>query len=166
MLHENVRLLKYYIVGALLQISIFESFDFLGYIDPIFYLIFILIYKFDGNHIKLILLSFSLGLIIDLLTQNPGSNTISCIIIAYIRPLLINFSFGVNSDISNGMVNGTRIENRFLFVVLIILIHHFIYFSISYFSYSALINILRDTFLTALLTIILIGITLGFISKK
>ena len=166
MLHENVRLLKYYILGSLLQITVFESFDFLGYIDPIFYLIFILIYKFDGNHIKLILLSFSLGLIIDLLTQNPGSNTISCIIIAYIRPLLINFSFGVNSDISNGMVSGTRIENRFLFVVLIILIHHFIYFSISYFSYSALISILRDTFLTALLTIILIGITLGFISKK
>tara|TARA_B100000530_G_scaffold335477_1_gene287646 strand:- start:2460 stop:2960 length:501 start_codon:yes stop_codon:yes gene_type:complete len=166
MLHENVRLLKYYILGSLLQITVFESFDFLGYIDPIFYLIFILIYKFDGNHIKLILLSFSLGLIIDLLTQNPGSNTISCIIIAYIRPLLINFSFGVNSDISNGMVSGTRIENRFLFIVLIILIHHFIYFSISYFSYSALISILRDTFLTALLTIILIGITLGFISKK
>ena len=166
MLHENVRLLKYYILGSLLQITVFESFDFLGYIDPIFYLIFILIYKFDGNHIKLILLSFSLGLIIDLLTQNPGSNTISCIIIAYIRPLLINFSFGVNSDISNGMVSGTRIENRFLFVVLIILIHHFIYFSISYFSYSALISILRDTFLTTLLTIILIGITLGFISKK
>ena len=166
MLHENVRLLKYYILGSLLQITVFESFDFLGYIDPIFYLIFILIYKFDGNHIKLILLSFSLGLIIDLLTQNPGSNTISCIIIAYIRPLLINFSFGVNSDISNGMVSGTRIENRFLFIVLIILIHHFIYFSISYFSYSALISILRDTFLTTLLTIILIGITLGFISKK
>ena len=166
MLHENLRLLKYFILGALLQITVFESFDFLGYIDPLFYLIFILIYKFDGNHIKLILLSFSLGLIIDLLTQNPGSNTISCIIIAYIRPLLINFSFGVNSDISNGMLSGTRIENRFLFIVLIIIIHHFIYFSISYFSYSALINILRDTFLTALLTIILIGITLGFISKK
>ena len=166
MLHENIRLAKFFILGVLLQVLVFESWDFLGYIDPIFYIIFLLIYKFDGSQTKFILLSFSLGLIVDLLTQNPGSNTISCLTIGYIRPFLINFSFGVNADISNGMISGTRIENRILFAGLIILIHHLIYFSISYFSFLAYLNVLKNTILTGILTSILITITLGFISKR
>jgi len=166
MLHENIRLAKYFILGVLLQVLVFESWNFLGYIDPIFYIIFILIYKFDGSQIQFILLSFTLGLVIDLLTQNPGSNTISCIVISYIRPFLINFSFGVSADISNGMLSGTRLENRILFVGLIIFIHHLVYFSVSYFSFSAYIDILKNTILTGLLTSILIAITLGFISKR
>jgi len=166
MLHENLRLAKFFILGVLLQVFIFESWGFLGYINPIFYIIFLLIYQFDKSQIQFILLSFLLGLIIDTLTQNPGSNSVSCLIIAYIRPFLINFSFGVNADISNGMISGTKIENRILFAGLVILIHHFIYFSISYFSFSAYLNILKNTFLTGLLTSILISITLGFISKR
>ena len=145
MLHENLRLLKFFILGISLQVLFFEAWDFLGYIDPIFYILFLLIYKFDKPQTQFILLSFSLGLIIDILTQNPGSNTISCLIISYIRPVLINFSFGVNADVSNGMINGTRLENRILFVGLIIFFHHLIYFSVSYFSFSAYIDIIKNT---------------------
>jgi hypothetical protein len=79
---------------------------------------------------------------------------------------LINFSFGVNADISNGMVSGTRLANRILFVGLMIFIHHLVYFSVSYFSFSAYIDILKNTILTGLLTSILIAITLGCISKR
>jgi len=166
MSNENIRLAKFFILGVLLQVLVFESWDFLGYVDPLFYIIFLLIYKFDGSQTQFILLSFSLGLIVDLLTLNPGSNTISCLTIGYIRPFLINFSFGVNADISNGMISGTRIENRILFAGLIILIHHLIYFSISYFSFLAYLNVLKNTILTGILTSILITITLGFISKR
>ena len=166
MSNENIRLAKFFILGVLLQVLVFESWDFLGYVDPLFYIIFLLIYKFDGSQTQFILLSFSLGLIVDLLTLNPGSNTISCLTIGYIRPFLINFSFGVNADISNGMISGTRIENRILFASLIILIHHLIYFSISYFSFLAYLNVLKNTILTGILTSILITITLGFMSKR
>ena len=166
MLHENLRLAKYFILAIFLQVLVFEAWDFLGYIDPIFYLLFIIIYRFDKSQNQLILLSFTLGIIIDLLTQNPGSNTISCLIISYIRPFLINFSFGVNADISNGMISGTRIENRILFSGLVIIIHHLIYFSISYFSFLSYIPIIKNTILTSLLTSVLIAISLGFISKR
>ncbi len=37
MLHENLRLLKFFILGILLQVLFFEAWDFFGYIDPIFY---------------------------------------------------------------------------------------------------------------------------------
>ena len=166
MLHENLRLLKFFILGISLQVLFFEAWDFFGYIDPIFYILFLLIYKFDKPQTQFILLSFSLGLIIDILTQNPGSNTISCLVIGYIRPFLINFSFGINADISNGMVSGTRIKNRILFAGSVILIHHFIYFSISYFSFFAYLTILKNTILTSLLTSALMLITFGFISKR
>ena len=166
MVHENLKIAKYFILGIVVQVTVFESWDFLGYLDPIFYIIFLLVYKFDGSRLQFVLLSFTLGLLIDLITQNPGSNTISCLVTAYIRPLLINFSFGVNADISNGMLSGTKIKNRVLFSGLIILIHHFIYFFVSYFSFLAFANILKNTILTGLLTSILIAISLGFISKK
>ncbi|MDG2371020.1 MAG: rod shape-determining protein MreD [Flavobacteriaceae bacterium] len=166
MLHENIRLTKFFILGVSLQVLVFESWNFLGYVDPLFYIIFLLIYKFDGSHIPFILLSFSLGLVLDLLTQNPGSNTISCLTIGYIRPFLINLSFGVNANVPNGMISGTKIEQRILFVGLIILIHHLIYFSISYFSFLAYLNIIKNTILTGILTSIVVALTFGFMSKK
>jgi hypothetical protein len=166
MLLENLRLVKYFFLGIILQIIFFESWDFLGYIDPVFYIIFFLIYKFDGAKIKFIILCFSLGLIMDLITQNPGANTIASLIIGYIRPFLINFCFGVNADISNGMISGTRIEHRILLTILIVFTHHLVYFVVSYFSADSIIFIVKNTILTGILTFIVISITLGFISKK
>ncbi|MBN09719.1 MAG: hypothetical protein CMC79_05045 [Flavobacteriaceae bacterium] len=166
MLKINLQLTFFYLAGLILQVFFFELWDLFGYIDPMFYIIFIIFYQFDGSKSQFIILSFSLGFFIDILTQNPGANSISCLLISFIRPLLINFSFGINSDISHGMITGTRVKDRFLFLGLTILFHHLFYFITTYFSFYLILNILISTILTGILSFILIGIVLGLMIKK
>ena len=65
MLNDNFQLIKYFFVGIIFQVIFFESWSFLGYFNPFFYIIYLLIYRFDKSQTKLIFTSFLLGLILD-----------------------------------------------------------------------------------------------------
>ena len=115
MLNDNFQLIKYFFVGIIFQVIFFESWSFLGYFNPFFYIIYLLIYRFDKSQTKLIFTSFLLGLILDLLTNNPGSNTIACLSVSYVRPFLINFSFGISGNSISSILSKSKIESRLLF---------------------------------------------------
>ena len=166
MLNDNFELIKYFFIAIVFQIIFFESWRFLGYFNPFFYLIYIVLYRFDRSQIKLIISSFFLGLILDLLTGSPGSHTVACTVTSYLRPLLVNFSFGVSGNTISSILSKNKNENRFLFTGLIILIHHFTYFLTSYFSLLAYLNILKSTFINSFLSFIVLTISIGFINKK
>ena len=166
MLNDDLTLVKYFFIGIIFQVIFFESWSFLGYFNPFFYVIYILIYRFDKSNTKLIITSFFLGLILDLLTGNPGSNTIACLTVSYLRPFLINFSFGITGNSISGIFSKNKIENRLLFIGLVILIHHFIYYLTSYFSLLAYLNIVKSTFINSFLSFVIIIISLGLIDKK
>ena len=166
MLNNNFELVKYFFIGIIFQIIFFESWSFLGHFNPFFYLIYIVIYRFDKSHTKLIITSFFLGLILDLLTGNPGSNTIACLTVSYLRPFLINFSFGISGNSTSGIFSNNKIESKLLFIGLVILFHHFIYYLISYFSLLAYFNIIKGTIINGSLSFIIIVISLGLINKK
>ena len=166
MLNDNLELVKYFFIGIFFQIIFFESWSFLGYFNPFFYIIYIVTYRFDKSNTKLIITSFFLGLILDFLTGNPGSNTIACLTVSYLRPFLINFSFGISGNSTTGILSDNKIENRLLFIGLVILIHHFIYYLTSYFSLLAYLNVIKGTVINSFLSFIIIIISLGLIDKK
>ena len=166
MLNDNFQLIKYFFVGIIFQVIFFESWSLLGYFNPFFYIIYLLIYRFDKSQTKLIFTSFLLGLILDLLTNNPGSNTIACLTVSYVRPFLINFSFGISGNTISSILSKSKIESRLLFIGIVILIHHLIYFLISYFSALAIISIIKSTIINGVLSFIVLTISFEFIKKN
>ena len=78
------------------QITIFNNIDFLGYINPFPYILFIILFPVNGNKSILVLSSFFIGIIIDLFCNSGGVHAASCLLLAYVRPIIFKFSFGLS----------------------------------------------------------------------
>jgi hypothetical protein len=120
----------------------------------------------DGNPTLLIILGFVMGLFLDLLTQGSGGHTIATLTIAFIRPFIIRFSFGVNYDVPMGMIKGSLLNQRLLYLSLMVVIHHLVLYSVVYFSFENIITILKNTLFTSFFTFILVYISLGLFKEK
>ena len=166
MLQENIQIGITFFVLIILQFLVFSNIDFFGFINPFVYLLFLVRYRLDGNQSIFILNSFALGFFVDFILGTAGAHTIATLTVAYLRPLIVGFSFGINADVPYAMIKGTRISNQLTYLGLIIFLHALIYYSISYFSWLAFFQIMKNAFLTSVLTFILIWLILGFYKTK
>ena len=82
---------------VLLQVIVCNNINFLGYINPNIYVLFILLYPVANNRLLFIFLSFLLGLSVDMFLDSGGTHAAASVTIAYIRPLFLKFSFGASN---------------------------------------------------------------------
>ncbi|MBX9808004.1 MAG: rod shape-determining protein MreD [Flavobacteriaceae bacterium] len=144
-----------FILLLAVQITIFNNMNFLGYISPYPYILFIILYPVNGNKSGLLVASFSLGLIMDLFSNSGGIHTTACVVLAYYRPYLFKFSFGLSYEYQTIKLNDVVTPERFSFVLLSVLIHHFILFVLEAFQFSFILDILLRTLLSTVFTIII-----------
>ena len=163
---DNIISIFQFLLLLLLQAFLLNNINFFGFINPNLYLLFILVYRLDGNPTLLIILGFVMGLFLDLLTQGSGGHTIATLTIAFIRPFIIRFSFGVNYDVPMGMIKGSLLNQRLLYLSLMVVIHHLVLYSVVYFSFENIITILKNTLFTSFFTFILVYISLGLFKEK
>lgn len=149
----------------LFQTFVFNHINLFGYINPLVYVLFLVHYPFDKEQTLFIFLGFALGLGIDFLSQTGGAHTFATLITAFIRPQIVRYAYGLTAELPTRFLNETRSFNNFLFLTFILLIHHLLYFTVVYFSWDALGLILKNTFSTALFSLILIGIISRFYRK-
>lgn len=151
---------------VLLQVLILNNINFMGYINPYLYVLFILLYPFNSNQSLFLVLSFFLGLSIDIFEDSGGIHAAACLIAAFVRPNLLRFSFGVSYDHQNIRLSATPFGARLSYILLIVFIHHFILFSLEMFSLSHIILILKKTLFSGIFTVILVILSLSLFSKK
>ena len=155
-----------FITLVLVQVLLFNHVHIFGSINPIIYILFFVFYRFESNQTLLILLSFLLGFSVDILSQSGGAHTIASLNIGFLRPLIIKYAFGVTVETPQSYFSDSRTLNKLVFLILLISIHHLIYFSLVYFSFDSILLIIKNMFLTLLFSLILIGITLSFYPNK
>ncbi|MDD5148976.1 MAG: rod shape-determining protein MreD [Flavobacterium sp.] len=148
------------------QIIIFNNMNFLGYISPFPYMLFIILYPVNGNKTGLLLASFLLGFIMDMFSNSGGIHTTACIILAYYRPYLFKFSFGLSYEYQTVKLNDVLTPERFSFILFSVLIHHFVLFVFEAFQINFFWNILIRTLLSTLFTIILCVIIIYLIKPS
>ncbi len=74
------------------QIVIFNNIDFLGYINPFPYILFIILYPVNGNKSGLLIASFLLGIIMDMFCNSGGVHAAACVDFGLFTDLLfLNF---------------------------------------------------------------------------
>ena len=162
----NIVLILQFILLLFVQAFLLSNINFFGFINPNLYLLFFLMYRFDGDRTALIILGFLMGLLLDLLTQGSGGHTIASLTITYLRPYIIRFSFGVNYDAPMGMIRGSLVNQRIAYFLQMILIHHLLLFVVIYFSFDNILTIIKNTFLSAFFTFILVYISLGLFKER
>ena len=163
---DNILHIFQFFLLLFLQSFLLNNINLFGFINPNLYLLFIIIYRLDGNPTLLIIIGFVMGLLLDLLTQGSGGHTIATLTIAFLRLPIIKFSFGVNYDVPMGMIKGSLLRQRLLYFMLMVVIHHLILYSIVYFSFDNTITILKNTLFTSFFTFIMVFISLGLFREK
>jgi hypothetical protein len=140
--------------------------DFLGYINPYLYIIFILVFPITGNKSLLIFLSFLLGLSIDFFGDSGGIHAAASVLIAFIRPVVLKYSFGVSYEYNTIKVSNAEFGQRILYVVSMVFIHHFILFLLEIFNVNQIVLILKSTLFSGIFSTILILSAITIFSKK
>jgi rod shape-determining protein MreD len=162
----NIVLTLQFILLLFVQAFLLSNINFFGFINPNLYILFFLMYRLDGDRTALIILGFLMGLLLDLLTQGSGGHTIASLTITYLRLYIIRFSFGVNYDVPMGMIRGSLVNQRVAYFLQMILIHHLLLFVVIYFSFDNILTIIKNTFLSAFFTFILVYISLGLFKER
>lgn len=150
----------------LLQVLLLNNINFMGYINPYLYILFILLYPFNGNQTLLLILSFLLGLGVDLFEDSGGINAAACVVIAYIRPVILRFSFGVSYDYQTIKFSSTPIGSRISYLAILVFIHHFVLFLLEFFNFAHFLLLLKKTFFSGIFTLILIFLTLALFNRR
>ena len=144
-----------FIALLLAQVVICNNINFLGYINPYIYIVFIFLFPIRDSRIVLLLISFLLGMLVDMFSDSGGVHAAAAVTLAYARPLLLKMSFGMLYEHQSVKFSNTDIGSLITYVGLGTLLHHFILFSLEVFNISNILLILKKTLFSGIFTIIL-----------
>lgn len=145
-----------FVVLVLLQVLVLSNINFLGYVNPYLYVLFIVLLPFDLAQWKVILWAFLIGLTVDMFEDSGGIQAAACLVAAYLRPLILRFAYGISYDHQNIKFYKTPFAQRLAYVCLMVLVHHIILFFLTFFNFSHIILILKNTLFSSIFTILLI----------
>jgi rod shape-determining protein MreD len=90
MINTIIRFGLIFISLVLLQVLLFNNIQFSGYINPYVYIMFILLLPIEIPSWLLLILSFSIGMIIDFFSGSPGIHTSATVLSGFVRPYVIS----------------------------------------------------------------------------
>ena len=144
-----------FILLVLVQVLVFNRLNFFGFINPMVYILFLYWYPIKENRAAFIGLSFLLGLSIDFFSDTMALHSAATITIAYLRPVIMRFIFGINYEFQSFKLSNTTRAQQFTFLALLILVHHLVYFSLEIFSIANLFLIVKKVLTIGSASIIL-----------
>lgn len=162
----NINSIIRFVVLILAQVLIFNHINFAGTVNPYPYILFILLYPVNNNRVLFIFLSFMLGLIVDLFSDSGGVHAAACLTIAFVRPPVLKFAFGMIYEHQHIKFNNTEFGNRTIYFLILIIIHHLILFSLEIFNISNILLILKNTLFSSVFTLILCILISILFSRK
>ncbi len=157
-----------FLVVIILQVLIFNNIQFSGYINPHFYILFILLLPIKSPAWLTIITAFILGYTIDVFSQSPGLHASASVLIAFIRPFIISSiktTNEINTDIEPNL-NNMGFRWFIVYAIILILIHHFIYFFLETFKFDNFFETIYRIFISSFATFITIFLSQLFIFKK
>lgn len=136
----------------LLQVILFSKMSVGGYV-PYIYVLFMIRFPIRFDKAQFLLYSFLLGLSLDFFFNSGGVHAAACTVIAYIRPLVLRFSFGRNYEHQTIKLSKVSQSARIAYVSILVVIHHIILFSLETFNFNFFLFTLKSILFSSLYTI-------------
>ena len=160
-----------FILFILVQLFVLNSIPPLHHlVNPYLYYLFILWLPFRTGRITLMIYAFILGLCLDFFTKTPGLHAASCVLIAYLRPFVINFLMPNEGDINFNEPSIKSMGGTIPFLVyagVLTLIHHAWLFFLEAWQIGNVWYFLAKTTLSTAVSLLLIIIAeLLFVRKQ
>ena len=158
-------IIRFFIL-VLIQVLICNHINFLGYINPYIYVLFIILFPVKNNREIFILLSFFLGLTIDLFLDSGGVHAAASVLIAYVRPVILKYLFGIQYEHQTMKFNAVKFGSKFTYISILTVIHHLILFYLEIFSISKIILVFQKALFSSIFTILLCVLITIIFSRK
>ncbi len=158
-----------FILIFLSQIIVFNNISIFG-VSADIYIIFLLIFPQNINKSLYYFLIFLYGIFLDLFSNSFGIITFSLLVSSYIRPYLLNFSFG-NFDmrkvgkVRDYLIN-TTIYQKLTYISLVVFSHNFVLYSVEIFSIYKFQLIMKNATISSLISITLMLIIISLFYFK
>jgi len=157
---------KLFLWTIFIQIFILNNIQLSGYINPYYYLIFILSIPSKQSKSTILLLSFLMGFVIDVFSQSYGIHAFASVLIAYLK-ILWTAKIAISKDSDELIeINNLSISRFIILSCYFILIHHFTLFLLERFNLYEILSILKSTITSSMFTLFLFIIHKLFTSKK
>jgi hypothetical protein len=132
------------------------------FITPYLYFLFILWLPFTISRFALLVVAFLFGLSLDYFMGTPGLHAAPCVLIAYLRPFLINVLIvqeGTELNYTEPSIKSMGFAPYGLYVFLLTFIHHFYLVLIEWISFGDFLYFLGKVAATTGISMLLIFIT-------
>ena len=114
----------------LIQIFVLNNIQLHGYINPYYYIVFIISLPAKNSKIKTLLSSFFLGLIIDIFSNSYGLHSFSCVLLAYLKIIWVSRANYATESAEIMDIKNLNIQDFIITSYSFIFIHHLTLFSL------------------------------------
>lgn len=163
-----IKLFFRFCIILLFQVLVLNNVHLSGLLNPYFYPIFILSLPLMMPQWICLLLAFAMGFSVGVFTNSSGLHAMSLLIITALRPLAIVLIFPQIKKDDTDEINIYRAGplNFILYLLILLYIHHFVYFIVEVWSFSLFYLTILKIFLSTLMSAVLILMSEYFFIKK
>ncbi len=146
-----------FILLVLTQVLVLNNIQFLGFINPYIYILFILSLPVLTPRWFSLILAFALGLTIDMFLNTMGMHAFTAVLIAFLRNGVIKlFTSLEEGNNPTPSFHTFGVSAYIKYVVLLVFIQHFILFYLEAFTFTNFWFTLVKIILSSVVTILLI----------
>jgi rod shape-determining protein MreD len=159
------------ILFMLVQVFVLDKIVLHQMVTPYLYFLFVLWLPFKMQRPWLMLIAFVYGFILDSFQHNPGFHAAACVLIAYIRPFLVNIFIpqeGADTNFEEPSIKSMGgILPYAIFMSVLVLFHNAWLFLLEAWQFGNFWYFLAKTILSTVISILLIIVTeLIFVRKQ
>jgi len=152
-----------FILFAFVQLFILDQVPLLHqFVKPYLYFLFILWLPFSLNRFWLMIVAFMFGLTMDYFTQNFGLHAAPCVLIAFLRPTILNILIAKETTEQNYVepsIKSMGFGPYSIYVTILVLVHHFYLVLIEWLQFGNFFYFIGKIFASGALSLLLILIT-------
>ena len=159
-----------FVMFLLFQVYVLDKISLHQMLAPYVYFMFILWLPFKMNRTLLMLLAFLIGFALDSFSYHPGFHAAACVLIAYVRPFLINLLIPQEGAETNYDEPSFRSMGGMLpyliYAGVLSLLHNAWLFLLEAWQFGDVWYFFVKTFLSTLVSLLLVVITELIFSRK
>lgn len=155
-MQDRLKIILNFFLLIAVQILVLNNIQLFGLINPYLYILFIITLPMFVSPGFMLLIAFVLGGIIDVFSHSYGIHMAATVLVAFARPYVMGL-FASREDMEKAAPTYRNFGVSFLkYASLIVVIHHFVLFSLEAFSFSHFGMVLLKTLCSSLVTMLLI----------
>ena len=159
-----------FILLVLIQFFVLDRVHLNYVVTPYIYILFIFWMPFKFSRSLQMIVAFLLGFALDSFRHNPGFHASACVLIAYLRPFLINILLPQDGAETNYEEPSLKSMGGFMpymvYAGLLTLIHNIWLFFLEALQFGNFWELIIKTFFSTLISLILIIVTELLFSRK